>query len=216
MPGLTKCQLLIIVLGVRRKWISTALLEVAQATVVLKAQRMRLGLKMVPIFSAGRRREQQRWLAVPLMAGSGELRDGHGRGTLYLLAGCSGGAGRERVSKTVWRRGISWASQEPGEVSNKSRAEAAVPPTAPGQRGRQRAATSRETPGLCLRVGCSIPRTTSCPRLWSIWIPPNKFSKLLFGSYLWRKLMVQMVKYTNFKPAIPKYSVTFTLALLLV
>lgn len=39
---------------------------------------------------------------------------------------------------------------EPGEKSTKDTAEAANPPTAPGQRGRQRAATSRDTPGLCL------------------------------------------------------------------
>ena len=213
MPGLTKCQPFLIVLGVRRKGIGIALLEVARSLQLVAAD-----LKS----PEEKEEEEARVEKLPFLCWQEEEAEGVTGGACCMegKGGVLGEAG------SVVKMGKTRRSQvELGEMSPKDTAEAAISPTAPGQRGRQRAATSRETAGLrlgslksntrvlvFLALMLQLPRATGCPRLGPILMPQNKLPKLFFGWYLWRKVMVLMVKCTNFKPSIPSRSVTFTFA----
>lgn len=127
MPGLTKCQPLPIVLGVRRRGTSTAPLEEAQSLHAVTA-----------VCKRTQEEEEAEKLSFSLLTG-GRIRRDDWRGFMKAKGGVLGEAGSE-VKMGMTRR----SQAEPEEMSGKDTAEAAIHPPTSGQRGWQRAATSKE------------------------------------------------------------------------
>lgn len=127
MPGLTKCQPLVIVLGVRRRGTSTAPQEEAQS---LRAD--------IAVCKRTQEEEKAEKLPFSLLRG-GRIRRDDWSGFMKEKGGVLGETGSE-VKMGMTRR----PQAEPEEMSGKDTAEAAIPLPTSGQRGRQRAATSKE------------------------------------------------------------------------
>lgn len=117
---------MLIVLGVRRRATSTALLELAQSLHAV-------------IAVCKRAEEEEEAEKLPFSQLTGRIRMDDWRGCRKEKGSVVGDAG------SVVKMGRTRRPQaEPEEVSGEETVEAAVPPPTPEQRGMQRAATSKE------------------------------------------------------------------------